>query len=402
MSFFTKVTLKVISNNWSITNQQAKEVLAKWTSSNIKSGKDYQVEYLICGKNSKGILSFSVVSEEKKKLLEKKWTSFSSWIYSIEPRSNNRTLDIPNFDEIKVKNILLDGLSPRDVKLPILPPTNQEIKKPEPPKSKASTFFKPQVKQEVPEKKVSPVKIEKVVEEKKSSPEEKKPVVEQPKKNSKNQKSTQKGSISSFFNNKPNSSKTSVSSSSKSDDVEMKSKPIKREPSPEVVDVKEEPPKKKKIEQKKLKLKETSNNKRSRIRVMEDSSEEEEQDESEPETKLIKFDREITPEPQPVELKTEEKLPEKPSNGRRKAKRTVTKRYMTDEGFMRTEQVQEEYSASEDEHENDENKKKNSPEVKSSKKIETNSTEKKSAEKKKKSSTKPTQSSKITSFFTKK
>jgi hypothetical protein len=48
-------------------------------------------------------------------------------------------------------------------------------------------------------------------------------------------------------------------------------------------------------------------------------------------------------------------------------------------------------------HENDENKMKNSSAMKSSQKIDSNSTEKN-----KKFSTKPTQSSKITSFFTKK
>ena len=95
----------------------------------------------------------------------------------------------------------------------------------------------------------------------------------------------------------------------------------------------------------------------------------------------------------------------------RKAKRTVKKRYETDDGYMRTDTVIEEYTASEDE--NDENEKQNSSSAieKQQTKSE-NSTEKKliksesSTEKKAKSAATLTNNKikqgSIKSFFTKK
>lgn len=276
---------------------------------------------------------------------------------------------------------------------------------------KPAAVKKPEIKNEVdkpkvksPENKVEiSVKVEepaKDVKLEKSSPEEPKATSKASsgknhKVQLKNQKPVQKGSISSFFNNKPGTSKAPVAApkvQAKSEEVKDKTEskanesnakkraltpePVAQEDSkkkqtsnkrtltPEPVPVAQEETKKKKPAAKKIKLKEPANNKRSRIRVMQDSSDEEEEAKSEPEepeTKFIKFDREFTPEressPEVVEV-TPEKKPEV-AKSKRKAKRWVTKRFQTDDGFMRTERVQEEYSASEGE--NDENKKKNSP-----------------------------------------
>lgn len=338
--------------------------------------------------------------------------------------SNSKTYSY-NFS----KQILLKPSQPRDIRAPVLPsPAVAEVKKEEKQKSKTPAFFKPaaaavQVKKESPaeQKKKTPVKTdkpspsaEKLIRTAKTekSPAEATKTEPSKKPAAKNQKPVQKSSISSFFSNKPaaTSSTSSVPSSTKV--VKDEPKTLKREKSPELIeDSQDEPPKKMK---KKLKLKELPNNKRSRIRVIEDSSEDDEEEQhnlDEPESKFIKFDREVTPDnsqerQEPKKVVTSP-TPNQPAdkNKRRKAKRTVKKRFMTAGGFMRTEDVVEEYSVSEDEAENDENRKKNSPEVKKSEKkvVPVVPAEAKSSEKKKSAkNAKPTQSNKITNFFTKK
>lgn len=101
-AFTFQVTLKRVSNNWLIKNEIAKDVLAKWIKTNKSKDKSIVCEYLIRGINTKGIHAISVVSEEQRKLLEKKWQNFHSWIYSVETRSNSRKLDLPDYEPIKV------------------------------------------------------------------------------------------------------------------------------------------------------------------------------------------------------------------------------------------------------------------------------------------------------------
>lgn len=139
----------------------------------------------------------------------------------------------------------------------------------------------------------------------------------------------------------------------------------------------------------------------------------------EPESKYIKFDREFTPDLEesiPMVIEDSPKAsPKKNGNdtarNHRRAKRTVKRRYETDDGYMRTDTVVEEYTASEDE--NDENEKRNSSSATEKKQTKSgNTTEKKSiksessTEKKAKAaaanaSTKTKQGS-IMSFFAKK
>lgn len=97
-----QVTLKRVSNNWLIKNEIAKDVLAKWLKTNKSKDKSIVCEYLIRGINTKGINAISVVSEEQRKLLEKKWQNFHCWIYSVETRSNSRKLNLPDYEPIKV------------------------------------------------------------------------------------------------------------------------------------------------------------------------------------------------------------------------------------------------------------------------------------------------------------
>lgn len=224
-----------------------------------------------------------------------------------------------------------------------------------------------------------------------------------------------KASISSFFNKS-----TAPKATKEPTNVKVE---IKKEEPEKVVVVKkeEEVPRKRKSPTpekpktkpatKRLKFKDPPNKKRSRIQVIDDSSEDEQEEQEppeEPESKFIKFDREFTPddteERSPVR---EEKSPveeKKPEVAKNKAKRYVTKRFETDDGFVRTERVLEEYSASEDE--NDENKKKNSPmqekKPSSSKKMENVSPQKKPAKSKQKDVGAKGKQGSIMSFFSKK
>jgi DNA polymerase subunit Cdc27 len=315
---------------------------------------------------------------------------------------------------------------PRDLKVPVLPsPIKQEPATSKSDVNKAKTPFsmmKPAVKTEpkkTQEKVKSPppakspeTKPEEIVKVEKKSPEENqasKAPAQNKKTQLKNQKPVVKGkSISSFFSSKPSSSKP-LSIPEKKEPEPKNSR--KRSSSPEEVTIVEtkKPVEKKKVEPKKpaakkIKLKEP-NNKRSRIRVMEDSSEEEEEvkEPEDSDSKFIKFDRELTPErgtspsqPETPEKKSEEV--EVVAGSKRKAKRWVTKRFATEDGFIRTERVQEEYSASDDE--NDENQKKNSS-PKAKPVAEKKSAEKKQAKAKPAPATKGKQGN-IMSFFSKK
>lgn len=98
-----QVTLKTVSNNYQVSNVVAKDILSKWLSQNDKKLKDLVKEFLIQGINTKGMPAISVVSESKKDLLEKKWKNFSTWLYSIETKSNSKSLDLPpKFEPIHV------------------------------------------------------------------------------------------------------------------------------------------------------------------------------------------------------------------------------------------------------------------------------------------------------------
>lgn len=99
---YAKVTLKLISNNWAINNEQAQEVLTKWIENNAKSATNLKKEFLCRGTNSKGILSFGIVPEEKKLKLQKLWKNFTSWVYSIDATVNTRKLNISDLKDIKV------------------------------------------------------------------------------------------------------------------------------------------------------------------------------------------------------------------------------------------------------------------------------------------------------------
>lgn len=275
-------------------------------------------------------------------------------------------------------------------------------------------MVKPAVKKEE-EKKVQDDK--KVVEAVKPiSPEKVSPPINKPSTSKaaakKDAKPAKQGNISSFFEKQLAAKTFKVQPKKEEDepgsseipekmDIDEEEPPSKRSVSPakiKKVTTKKPPPKK-------PKLKTPQNKKRSRIQVMEDSSDDDEADDrktddDERDSKIIKFDREETPE---VKERSKSPTPEKPTEQvmsiKRKAKRYVTKRFETADGFIRTEKVLEEYSASEGE--NEENRKKNSPPAKAIPAKKTPPTKKPIATAKPKDTVKTKQGS-ITNFFNKK
>jgi hypothetical protein len=398
------------------------------------------------GTNSKGIFRISVVPEENKNKLESKWKDFASWLYSVETKSNSKSLNLPpKFEPIDMKKIKINPGS-RDLHQPVkMEPSTSNVDT-----TKIKTPFgmvKPVDKKEI--KKESEVKKDKVAEKKdvnKTTPKEEKIKIIEPSKEESmsvaktspevkasasktsvaaaatSKKGTAKpvaqgkASISSFFNKGSTSQPKPVASTSGTKKIEPKVE-VKKEEKEEVSRKRSASPEKakssaKKPANKKIKLKNPPNKKRSRIQVIDDSSEEEQEEEpqqvEEPESKFIKFDREFTPEESAIrspikEEDSPEKKPEVAKGIKNKAKRWVTKRFETDDGFIRTEKVLEEYSASEDE--NDENRKKNSPpppqERKASPPSAKTSPQKKSTKSKPKDNVKGKQGS-IMSFFSKK
>lgn len=97
------MTIKTISNNWQIPNEIAKEMLNKWFDQNQSKIKNLIKEFIVQGTNSKGIFAISVVTEDKLKQIEKKWKNLNSWLYSVETKSNSKSLDLPAiFEPIEV------------------------------------------------------------------------------------------------------------------------------------------------------------------------------------------------------------------------------------------------------------------------------------------------------------
>jgi hypothetical protein len=85
-----------------VSNQIAQDVMNKWLDSNKAKLKELAKEFLVQGFNSKGIYSISVVSEDVKNKLEQKWKDFKSWLYSIETKSNSKSLNNPDPSSIQV------------------------------------------------------------------------------------------------------------------------------------------------------------------------------------------------------------------------------------------------------------------------------------------------------------
>ncbi len=235
---------------------------------------------------------------------------------------------------------------------PLQKPQPKPIERPEPPK---------EIKKEQPTPKKSP-------EETKKSPAKHKGGV-------KNAKPVAKGAITSFFNKKPAGAKVEepkkevkkepVEIKKEPVEVKKKSPPAKKEPeiqkkralegnysiyfkyfeitfkfhaisvsSDEEIPATPEPPAKTKKNQKKLKYKKESN-KRSRIMQIEDSSESEQESLDEPEKKLIKFDRELTPDVEEANVEpVKEEKPVTAEKKKNKAKRTVTRTYEDEDGFI--------------------------------------------------------------------
>jgi hypothetical protein len=75
----------------------------KWLDQNKKKSQEIDLEFLVRGVNSKGVFCISVVSQDRKNELMKKFKNFGSWIYSIALKSNNsRNLNLHIYEDAKV------------------------------------------------------------------------------------------------------------------------------------------------------------------------------------------------------------------------------------------------------------------------------------------------------------
>lgn len=97
------MSVKIISNNWDVPSDVAQKVLNKWIDQNEKRMKELVKEFLVQGTNSKGKFMISIVNEETKKRLEQKWKDIKANLYSVETKSNSRSLDLtPQYEPVKV------------------------------------------------------------------------------------------------------------------------------------------------------------------------------------------------------------------------------------------------------------------------------------------------------------
>lgn len=86
-----------------VTNIVAQQVLDKWITQNDKKMKELVKEFLVQGINPKGKFIISVVNEETLRRLEGKWKDLKANLYSIETKSNCRSLEFPpRYESIKV------------------------------------------------------------------------------------------------------------------------------------------------------------------------------------------------------------------------------------------------------------------------------------------------------------
>lgn len=86
-----------------VTNAIAQQVLNKWLIQNEKKVKELVKMFLVQGTNSKGKFIISVVDEETLNRLEDKWKDLKANLYSVETKSNSRSLDLPpRYESIKV------------------------------------------------------------------------------------------------------------------------------------------------------------------------------------------------------------------------------------------------------------------------------------------------------------
>ncbi|XP_055548120.1 neurofilament heavy polypeptide-like [Wyeomyia smithii] len=376
-----KMSVRSLSNNYGLPFAEAVKVLQQWIDKNSAKATLIK-EFIVRGISSQHGAFITVANEQKLKTIQSKTKQFSSFLYSVEVAAeSSRSLAIPEDRKIKMINLPLQA-GKRDIQVfkpadPLPAVVKQE------PNSKIPSMFnagssKAVVKPEpVKEEKQSPKEVVKQ-ESPAGSSLKKSPVKTSPSKKKDAKKTISgKGSIASFFNNKPAAAKTA--STVGTPVKQEKPTPVKEEPkqetktngkqadgsqrwkrmisdesdnddvipnTPQDKETKKAAGKKLVTRKKVTKPNKENPNKKSRIMQIEDSSDDEEDEKQpkEPEEREIQFDAE---ESNDVEIVQTEK-PEKEDspkqtvqNGttdRKKAmvKKLVTKTFQDEEGYFVT------------------------------------------------------------------
>ncbi|XP_053693413.1 DNA polymerase delta subunit 3 [Sabethes cyaneus] len=375
-----KMTVRSISNNYGLSFGDAVKVLQQWIDKNSAKAKLIK-EYIIRGVFAQqGNAFITVVNEQKLKTIESKTKRISSMLYSVElAAESSRPLNIPEEQEFRVINLSLQA-DKRSIEV-FTPKDTPPVTVKQEPKSKITSMFSAGTSKtdakpaSVKEEKLSPKAAVKQESPTAGSP-KKSPVKTSPtKKRDAKKPVTGKGSIASFFNNKP-ATKTAASpvpslvkqekftpkkeesreetkTNGKREDESQRWKRMISDESddddviPNTPQDKKTQPKKtasKKLigSKKESKQKKENPSKKSRIMQIDDSSEdEEEKPPKEPEEREVQFDAE---ESNDVEMKETEKQASSPEQSaqsatdRKKAmvKKMVTRTFQDEEGYLIT------------------------------------------------------------------
>ncbi|XP_031622883.1 DNA polymerase delta subunit 3 [Contarinia nasturtii] len=365
-----KVSLVTISNNWNVPNKDGEIILEKWLKT-YSGDRKIAKEYLIRGVDLNGNVIITVVSEKNLSKVEKMCPKFTKILYSIEIGSlNGKSLNITEPASNKYVSLKLKSAR-RNIKVnPII--VDKSIKKEVIPPKKANPFgtFQSKASQskEAKPDSASSSKDAKVKEEK-VSPKQSSPKKKQPPSKAQQGKS----SISSFFASKPTSSNASkadklvADATVKVEKVQIKDEPVdvnttndtkatQKRPHSNASDSNDDfKATEKKQTKKKPKLEQKS--KHSRLMQLCDSSSEEDEASNNKDRSMDIDDEELV-----VKKEKENKTPspeKTKSNGtpngsssgkhRAKVKKTITKTYVDEDGFVNTVKEVEEVSCSEEE-----------------------------------------------------
>lgn len=248
-----KVNINEISSKWHLSLRDSESTLLDWLAQN--KGRAMAKEYLIRGVDKSGHCVISVVPEKRLPVLERKFTKFSSSLYSLELPTNAPRLGTEQLSTPTMINLSLDA-KPRNcivqpIKIPerVSTPAVKSVKSEDTKKNSVASMFagssnKPESNGNAKFEAKPPVDecIEKAVngemKEEKKSPKKESPK----KKESKTPKiQTGKASIASFFSAKqplkpiadkksaPKPSTTTVALTTKSDSVVSSTKPVQNE-----------------------------------------------------------------------------------------------------------------------------------------------------------------------------
>lgn len=384
-----KVTISDVSNNWNMSHRDGEQLLLEWIETN--KTKSLSKEFLIRGVRKNGNCVITVLAENKLDSVQKKFDKFSYSLYSVElaSQSDANRLHAVKVTDCKWINLPLKHVE-RDVVVKPLPiphvekPTHVE----KPPHDEKPTTSKKDIQSMfAASKPITKTDVKKETEDGEVKTEKETPIKPTPKKKepAKSQKAASgKSAISSFFskpstattgmkkkemdqsvkkelpspNNSPNlfddqssmdvdKSEENLTDTNSTEDT--KESTTKKNSKRSIIDVDDgsdeipcTPQDKKKA--KKSTKKTLEKPKHTRIMKIEDSSDDEESHEEQ--RKLlaspVKEKENKTP-PKNESAKATEK------NGRRKGRKTISRTYKDEEGYLVTKNETVEYSCSDEE-----------------------------------------------------